>query len=164
MTAALSSDRDRKFLRNEAHSDVAWTLDDNRLGPDARETGRLSVRGNTLCDRRRKIESPSGSKLLRKKDRERDRESESDWRKVKVKEKGPRPQLSVSTEARSVVASPPATPRDGTTPLAMGTVPGLPTPATSGKKRRRGLARGVSMRAEKLVKSLDSALDFVEGR
>ncbi|KAJ7210520.1 hypothetical protein GGX14DRAFT_543007 [Mycena pura] len=33
-----------------------------------------------------------------------------------------------------------------------------------GKRRRRGLARGVSMRAERLVKSLDSALDFVEGR
>ncbi|KAJ7181045.1 hypothetical protein C8R46DRAFT_1187279 [Mycena filopes] len=121
----------------------------------------------------------SGKGLLRKKDREREgkekekerereKEKEVDWRKVSTLGSGPssRPRLSVSTEAPGRGSrgplSPPGTPheRDQDRPTPLGGAP----PALPVKKKRRGLARGVSMRAEKLVKSLDSALDFVDGR
>ncbi|KAJ7656427.1 hypothetical protein DFH06DRAFT_1473648 [Mycena polygramma] len=110
--------------------------------------------------------------LLRKKDRERElreRESESEWRNGKGKEKeretagaARRPRLSVSTSTEAPgrprgALSPPGTPMME----AMGYGPDPPPPV---KKKKRGLARGVSMRAEKFVKSLDSALDFVDGR
>ncbi|KAF8216914.1 hypothetical protein K438DRAFT_1798020 [Mycena galopus ATCC 62051] len=122
--------------------------------------------------------------------KEKEESQMSDWRKGKDKEKDKerekdkdktnptpntsppntlsdrRPRLSVSTAdhprlpsnsnsmSRSTQAlSPPGTP--------MTEAPDLPVLA---KKKRRGLARGVSMRAEKFVKSLDSALDFVDGR
>jgi hypothetical protein len=109
--------------------------------------------------------------LLRKKDRE--KESESDWRKGKERDVGgssqQRPQLSVSTASEApgrsarVALSPPGTPMtEHATP--MGYRPDPPNPIVPVKKKKRGIARGVSMRAEKFVKSLDSALDFVDGR
>ncbi|KAJ7066368.1 hypothetical protein C8F01DRAFT_1365910 [Mycena amicta] len=104
--------------------------------------------------------SASGSKnLLRKKDKERANDSDTvDGRKGKDKSK---PKLSVSTESRFAngagATSPPGTPHV--------TEPIMPLPpSVKEKKKRRGLARGVSLHAERLVKSLDSALDFVDGR
>ncbi|KAJ7108863.1 hypothetical protein C8R43DRAFT_185332 [Mycena crocata] len=123
--------------------------------------------------------SVSGKGLLRKKDnRERERESESDRRrekdardKDKDKDRAGRPRLSLSTSARNIhqhqpPMSPPATPHEGdyVGPLGGMYTDGAPGLAPPAKKKRRGLARGVSIRAEKLVKSLDSALDFVDGR
>ncbi|KAF7310002.1 hypothetical protein MIND_00373000 [Mycena indigotica] len=99
--------------------------------------------------------STSGSKnLLRKKD---SNSTNND--------KERRPKLSLSTESKNAnntttivnntgATSPPGTPQNQAHPE--------PTPKE--KKKRRGLAKGVSMRAEKLVRSLDSALDFVDGR
>ncbi|KAF7370292.1 hypothetical protein MSAN_00660500 [Mycena sanguinolenta] len=121
--------------------------------------------------------SVSGGKgLLRKKNEQKEREKEqqlselSDWRKGKEKdkEKSPpntlsrRPRLSVSTTdpkglprmPSQQTFSPPQTPL--TEQVA--------DPAVPVKKKKRGLARGVSIRAERFVKSLDSALDFVDGR
>ncbi|KAJ7073438.1 hypothetical protein B0H15DRAFT_1027473 [Mycena belliarum] len=89
------------------------------------------------------VRRASAKGVLRKKEKEREAPSDSDRRL--------RPRLSLSTSSMAVV-SPPLSPReDG--------VPPLPT-----KKKRKGLARNMSIRAEKLVKSLDSALDFVDGR
>ncbi|KAJ7117589.1 hypothetical protein C8R44DRAFT_198464 [Mycena epipterygia] len=111
-----------------------------------------------------------GKGLLRKKDRG-DKESESDRRKEKEKEKEKkaaagsmpmRPRLSVSTSSGRPVPSAPVSP--GTPRDYMGQMFTGPDGTASVKKKRRGLARGVSIRAEKLVKSLDSALDFVDGR
>ncbi|KAJ6581942.1 hypothetical protein B0H19DRAFT_1252101 [Mycena capillaripes] len=110
--------------------------------------------------------------LLRKKDHEREKakESESEWRKGKEKEKvgtGQRPRLSVSTSTDSrpprAALSPPGTPMTEHV-TSMGYYPDPPNPTLPVKKKKRGLARGVSIRAEKFVKSLDSALDFVDGR
>ncbi|KAJ7763573.1 hypothetical protein DFH07DRAFT_1018273 [Mycena maculata] len=125
-----------------------------------------SSTGVTEVRRTGSVGPGGGRGLLRKKDKERERESErekeSDRREQQQREKG-RPRLSLSTgsSARPLVQSslsPPATPREGyVAPLAE-------TPAVPVKKKRRGLAHGVSMRAEKFIKSLDPALDFVDGR
>ncbi|KAJ6620606.1 hypothetical protein B0H10DRAFT_2021039 [Mycena sp. CBHHK59/15] len=113
----------------------------------------------------RRAGSVSGKGLLRKKDaREREWERESDSTRGRGGQRM-RPRLSLSTAmAPTVPASPQGTPReDYVGPLglyaATAVVP-IPVPPV----KKRGLVRGVSMRAEKLVKSLDSALDFVDGR
>ncbi|KAJ7825748.1 hypothetical protein B0H14DRAFT_3725899 [Mycena olivaceomarginata] len=126
-----------------------------------------------------------GKGLLRKRDGQREREREreqsdaSDWRKGKERERerspiptftARRPRLSVSTTDPPRVSSrgqpqqalsPPATPL---TEHAHLPAPDTLNPLVPVKKKKRGLARGVSIRAEKFVKSLDSALDFVDGR
>ncbi|KAJ7312426.1 hypothetical protein DFH08DRAFT_1044443 [Mycena albidolilacea] len=124
-----------------------------------------------------------GKGLLRKRDGQREREREqsdaSDWRKGKERERerspipaftARRPRLSVSTTdpprvssrgQPQQVLSPPATPL---TEHAHLPAPDTLNPLVPVKKKRRNLARGVSIRAEKFVKSLDSALDFVDGR
>ncbi|KAJ7464588.1 hypothetical protein FB451DRAFT_1403257 [Mycena latifolia] len=107
------------------------------------------------------VRRASGKGVLRKKDKDRE-QSESDRRQAQTQSQQSqsqahrRPRLSLSTSS-PMIASPPLspTPREDTAGM-------LPTPAV--KKKRRGLARGVSIRAERLVKSLDSALDFVDGR
>ncbi|KAK7024990.1 hypothetical protein R3P38DRAFT_2530591 [Favolaschia claudopus] len=136
--------------------------------------------------------SGGGKGLLRKKDQQRERERERDkdqgggggetsdyWRKGKEKERerersppppnthltalaSRRPRLSVSTTEHPRVPRTQALSPPGTPVMADQIMP-LPDPAPA-KKKRKGLARGVSIRAEKLVKSLDSALDFVDGR
>ncbi|KAJ7701325.1 hypothetical protein B0H14DRAFT_3527640 [Mycena olivaceomarginata] len=110
---------------------------------------------------------------------EREQSDASDWRKGKERERerspiptftARRPRLSVSTTDPPRVSSrgqpqqalsPPATPL---TEHAHLPAPDTLNPLMPVKKKRRGLARGVSIRAEKFVKSLDSALDFVDGR
>ncbi|KAJ7250510.1 hypothetical protein B0H12DRAFT_1234388 [Mycena haematopus] len=122
-------------------------------------------------------EVPRGGKgLLRKKNDQREREKEhnelmSDWRKGKEKEReasppntlvSRRPRLSVSTAADPKL--PHAQAQQQLSPPGTPLTDQVPDPAVPVKKKRRGLARGVSIRAEKFVKSLDSALDFVDGR
>ncbi|KAJ7625597.1 hypothetical protein FB45DRAFT_921829 [Roridomyces roridus] len=121
--------------------------------------------GITEVRRTGSVGPTAGRTLLRKKDKEREKESEreSDRRREKeaAKEREremrrPRLSLSTASSARTLIPihSPPGTPHEDH-------VAPLPEPA---KKKKRGLVRGVSIRADKLVKSLDSALDFVDGR
>ncbi|KAJ7705186.1 hypothetical protein B0H16DRAFT_1636682 [Mycena metata] len=145
------------------------------------QTSQASLGGITEVPRMTRNGSVSGTSykgLLRKKDREREgkekekdkekkekKEKEVDWRKVSSLGSGAssRPRLSVSTEATArpsrAAFSPPGTPHEEDRVTPLGNAPPVPV-----KKKKRGLARGVSIRAEKLVKSLDSALDFVDGR
>ncbi|KAF8216903.1 hypothetical protein K438DRAFT_2007648 [Mycena galopus ATCC 62051] len=118
--------------------------------------------------------------------KEKEESQMSDWRKGKDKEKDKerdkdkdktnptpntsppntlsdrRPRLSVSTADHPQLPSNSNSISRSTQALSpLGTpLTEAPGPPVLAKKKRRGLARGVSMRAEKFVKSLDSALDF----
>ncbi|KAF7309031.1 hypothetical protein MKEN_01104500 [Mycena kentingensis (nom. inval.)] len=95
--------------------------------------------------------STSGAKnLLRKKDKEEGKGKE------KEKEKERRPKLVVATDTNGAAL--------GSSTLSPPGTPVLPLPVAKDKKKKRNLTRGISQRAEKLVKGLDSALDFVDGK
>ncbi|KAJ6456107.1 hypothetical protein C8R45DRAFT_1111105 [Mycena sanguinolenta] len=154
-----------------------------RGGGDATVTAGGSSTGITEVPRAATVgrsASVSGGKgLLRKKNDQREKEKEkeqqqqselSDWRKGKEKEseKSPpntlsrRPRLSVSTTDPRVLPRMPS--QQTFSPPQTPLTEQVADPAVPVKKKKRGLARGVSIRAERFVKSLDSALDFVDGR